>query len=79
MVGDKCQGLLFKNTLFKFLLKSDSILCQRNRRVSDCEELVGGFKGYEAEMLVGTLISGRSISGLINEAEFINLFLKYQG
>ena len=42
--------------------------------MSDCEELVGGFKGYVAEMLVGTLISGRSTSGVINEAEFINLY-----
>ena len=41
--------------------------------LSNCEELVGGFTGDKAEMLVGTLRSGRIISGLINEAEFINL------
>ena len=35
--------------------------------------IIGGLTGDEAEMLVGTLRSGRSISGLINEAEFINL------
>ena len=40
MVREKCQDVYFQNTLVKFLLKSDSKLYQRNRMVSDCEELV---------------------------------------
>ena len=48
MVRVKCQGVFFQNTLVKFLLKSDSKLYQRNRRLSDCEELS---VGYSQEMM----------------------------